>query len=113
MAAGSWNKTTSAGTGVPGLKDMTAVYGHLEFTSTDVTIEVDVSPLSKIMGMHSFRVGAVDIGNAGYLSISETYTSGVVTVDADQEVTIVRQAVTSTAATAAEEHMVVFYGVDL
>ena len=114
MAAGSWTKMSSSQNGVVNsLKDCSIVTGHLEFTSTDVTIEADVSPLTTILGMSFARVGAVNQDDAGYLSLSETYTSGKIAVDADQEVTIVRQPVTSGGTLTSEEFVVTFYGLDL
>ena len=63
--------------------------GYIEFDGTEATVEV-ATGLSEIYN-HSFeRIGAVDASDAGYPSLSETQTAGVVAVSGGA-VTVVRQ----------------------
>ena len=64
----------------------------VEFDSTDATVEV-ATGMTKIYGVYFGRIGAVDASDAGLPSVSETVTSGVLTVDADGDITVVRQPV--------------------
>lgn len=63
--------------------------GYISFETTDATVEVTTG-LSAIYGATFTRIGAVDASDAGYPSLSETATAGVIT-PASNAVTVVRQ----------------------
>jgi len=88
---------------------MKQVIRYINFTSTDVTDEVNVGDLGKIIHWDWARVGAASSAY-GVLSLSETFTSGILTVDADNDVTVVRAAGTSAATLAAESFTLRFLG---
>ncbi|MGB0972390.1 MAG: hypothetical protein ACPGVG_15735, partial [Mycobacterium sp.] len=92
------------------LKSLDSVVRSVAFTSTTATVEVDVGGLSEIYHWEFARHGAADADDAGYLSLSETHTAGVTTVDADGEVTVVRQPLASGGTLTAESFTMVFYG---
>lgn len=92
------------------LKSADSVTRSIAFTSTTATVEVDVGGLSEIYHYTVARHGAVDASDAGYLSMDETHTAGVTTVDADGEVTIVRQPLLAAGTLTTESFTLTFYG---
>lgn len=91
------------------IKTLDTVTVSIAFTSTTATVEVPVG-LSEIYDFTVARHGAVDASDAGYLSMDETHTAGVTTVDADGEVTIVRQPLLAAGTLTTESFTLTFYG---
>lgn len=82
---------------------------HLAWTSTTATVEL-ATGLSEIYGASWIRVDATDPSDMSILSIDETITSGVITVDSDGDITVIRDAVLAAGTLVAEHHILMLWG---
>lgn len=82
---------------------------HLDWSSTTATVELPTG-LTEIYGSASIRVDAIDVSDMSSLSIDETITLGIITVDADGEITVIRTQNLAAGTLVAEHHILMLWG---